>query len=131
MHDQLNSGRRTNAAFIFLVILVIQCELTRGAVRHGRSSHPGKEGRKDKHWADIDINEAHRHGFTPAPRSDEPHRDVCEEDAKCVLPVQCPAHVYGAAKDRCTSLGGRKGVCCTTGHNHTGRFSLKKIFKYF
>lgn len=58
--------------------------------------------------------------FTPAPVA--PYRDVCAENAICVTPVQCPAHVRADYKKFCSVVGGRKGVCCNTGQNHTGNW---------
>lgn len=63
-----------------------------------------------------------RENFTLAPERLKRHRDVCSEDAVCVPMVQCPAHVRDEAKQLCTIIGGRQGVCCSSGQNHTGKF---------
>lgn len=57
---------------------------------------------------------------TPASRVNKAHKDTCSKSAECVLPVQCPAHVNEEDIDQCSTAGGREGVCCTTGKNHTG-----------
>lgn len=62
-----------------------------------------------------------KENFTPAPQRLKRHRDVCVEDAVCVPPVQCPAHVRDAEKQLCTIIGGRQGVCCSSGRNHTSK----------
>ncbi|KAK4882891.1 hypothetical protein RN001_006210 [Aquatica leii] len=61
----------------------------------------------------------HHHEFTPAPHIVRGHKDICSQEADCVIPVQCPAHVRDEAKLHCKTLSGRAGVCCTTGQNHT------------
>lgn len=64
-----------------------------------------------------------KENFTPAPQLLKKYRDVCPEDAVCVPPVQCPAHVRDEGKQFCTITGGRQGVCCTSGQNHTGKMN--------
>lgn len=59
--------------------------------------------------------------------SSGPHKDVCKEAAVCVPHVQCPAHIRQDTKNFCTTKIGRKGVCCSTGGNHTCNVNL--IFK--
>lgn len=68
--------------------------------------------------------------YTPAPHKLKHYKDVCtEDDAICVLPVQCPAHVKSEKVNYCMVIGGRKGICCVSGQNHTGNFILTKISK--
>lgn len=45
----------------------------------------------------------------------------CNEGIECVPHIQCPAHVYESVK-KCTTGLGNKGVCCTTGQNHTSKY---------
>ncbi|KAF5299451.1 hypothetical protein FQR65_LT01031 [Abscondita terminalis] len=68
----------------------------------------------------------HHHEFTPAPHIVRGHKDICANDAECVLPVQCPAHVRDETTLHCKTLSGRTGVCCTTGQNHTDVLNLNK-----
>lgn len=66
-----------------------------------------------------------KENFTPAPQRLKRHRDVCAEGATCVLPVQCPAHVRDDGSQMCTVIGGRQGVCCTSGQNLTSNKCLQ------
>lgn len=68
-----------------------------------------------------------KENFTPAPQRLKRHKDVCTEGASCVIPVQCPAHVRDEERQVCTALGGRQGVCCTSGRNLTS----KNIYVFF
>lgn len=89
-------------------------------------SCPGPDARLHRaapggHLALRNLHEA-RENYTPAPRRQKRHRDVCAEEAVCVAPVQCPAHVRDEGKQACNIIGGRRGVCCTSGQNHTSKF---------
>ncbi|CAG9823543.1 unnamed protein product, partial [Phaedon cochleariae] len=66
-------------------------------------------------------------GESPVPtgRSSGPFVGSCKGGAVCVPFVACPAHVRSEEKEYCETLGGRKGVCCTTGKNHTKPFTAK------
>lgn len=98
-----------------LLVLAIIASLSDNVITHTRH-HRVNLG---SHLTHRNVPEA-KANFTPAPQSMRQHRDVCEEDGICVLPVQCPAHVRDEDKHFCTVIGGRKGVCCTSGQNHTG-----------
>ncbi|KAJ8977727.1 hypothetical protein NQ317_019401, partial [Molorchus minor] len=48
-----------------------------------------------------------------------PYIGNCTGGAECVQFVSCSAHVRVTTKDYCTTFGGRRGVCCRTGQNHS------------
>lgn len=57
--------------------------------------------------------------------------EKCSKDAKCVPPIQCPAHrKMSNAPQLCDLPGGgtNHGLCCTSGQNHTTQdfFNSKK-----
>lgn len=90
----------------------IQCHI------HKKRPKKGHHNPKERF---VDVAEHHEPEFTPAPDKLRPHRDICSGDAVCVLPVQCPAHVRGAPNIPCSVIGGRRGICCISGHNHTSK----------
>lgn len=50
--------------------------------------------------------------------------DPCPTGIKCVPHIQCPAHLKMDKKMRpqvCELNGGKHGLCCTSGQNHTGK----------
>ncbi|KAB0802059.1 hypothetical protein PPYR_04245 [Photinus pyralis] len=77
------------------------------------------------HHRSFEVVDHHQHGFTPAPHVTKVYRDICSQDAECVLPVQCPAHVHDDGVLKCKTILGRVGICCKTGQNHTALFNEK------
>ncbi|XP_017777126.1 PREDICTED: chorion peroxidase-like, partial [Nicrophorus vespilloides] len=66
----------------------------------------------------VDVSKSKHHA--------KPHMDVCDEGSLCVLPIQCPAHFYADSMKNCLALGGGRGMCCSTGQNHTERLVHRK-----
>nr|XP_022907999.1 chorion peroxidase [Onthophagus taurus] len=59
--------------------------------------------------------------FTPTTHKIHVFTDhICAEtNAICVHPVQCPAHFRLGNLKKCTLKGGTRGLCCSSGQNHT------------
>lgn len=100
----------TSAFFVYVVAL--------GHVRHHRATVGSHLTPRATELSGVGPQNT---SFSPAPRSVQPHRDVCSDISFCVPPVQCPAHVRDDSKKYCSVIGGRRGICCTSGQNHTGK----------
>ncbi|GLV32003.1 Peroxinectin-like [Carabus blaptoides fortunei] len=79
------------------------------------------------HISQLLSDPDHSHEFTPAPQRStfEADDDGCKRPARCVPFVQCPAHFTGGHPPHCHLIGGREGVCCTTGQKHKDPASAK------
>lgn len=110
-----------NKSFLIALVVLLHLEKLQGHVP--RKHHSLNEGVHLHHEPELLVDVIRhntRNDFTPAPPKLKPYRDTCtSDDAICVLPVQCPAHFKNKENKYCNVIGGRRGICCITGQNHT------------
>lgn len=94
--------------YILPFIVLLYLEQLKGQLNHN----------EQETLADVINNK--RYDYTPAPPKLTPYKNICTQDkAVCVLPVQCPAHFKTKQMKLCNVIGGRHGICCVSGQNHT------------
>lgn len=108
-----------------IVILFFSSVNSHVAMDHksGRSHMFPDEDEKvtSEHSTEETNNVTHHYHATT-----EKYKGSCEEGSECVHFVSCPAHVTVDKKKFCQTETGKKGICCCTGQNHTGKKQSKE-----
>lgn len=115
-----------NQCLVNMFVFLLYLEQLKGHVYHQRNSDHHEHADQE---ILVDVFKHQRNDFTPAPPKLKPYKDSCTADnAICVLPVQCPAHFKNKEMKFCNVIGGRRGICCISGQNHTRKlFNVTSI----
>lgn len=73
--------------------------------------------------ADEVITEVDKTLTTELAETESSLKSTCEK-GECVPFVSCPAHINIENNQYCETSTGKKGICCCTGQNHTGRYFI-------